>query len=339
MSLPAFAKRPALLLVFLAVIAAAAMANTPSRAERASSAKSVGSLCAEGIARQERALGIPRNLLAAISLAESGRWDDLNQEIVAWPWTVMAEGDGRFLATKAEAIAVVRGLQARGVTNIDVGCMQINLQHHPDAFATLEEAFDPAANTAYAARFLKSLWQDAGSWPLAAAHYHSRTPERANAYADKVRRLWAGLGNTDRHPRKVVTRLAQGTPGEESVFEDIFADRAAARKAMAPRRDAIIPIDYDRTAALNGRLRARRTGVADPNDGSPGLFLDAAAWQSDGMTPAAAAAAAAPRSLPSGLPQQLRARVGVDPVRSHDVDAFAVKRQEQLARWRRDGRF
>jgi hypothetical protein len=249
----------------------------------------------------------------------------------------MAEGDGRFLASKAEAIAVVRALQARGVTNIDVGCMQINLQHHPDAFASLEEAFDPAANTAYAARFLKSLWEAAGSWPLAAAHYHSRTPERANAYSEKIRRLWASLGNTVRDPRKVVTRLAQGIPGEESVFDDIFADPAVARKAAAPRRDVMIPIDYDRTAALNGRLRARRTGGADPSDGSPGLFLDAAAWQSDGMTPAAASAVA--RSAPLGLPQQLRARVGVDPVRSHDADAFAAKRQDQLARWRRDGRF
>ena len=74
-----------------------------------------------------------------------------------WPWTVNAEGQGAFYDTKAEAVAAVRAMQARGVRSIDVGCGQINLMHHPDAFASLEQAFDPQANAAYAARFLKEL--------------------------------------------------------------------------------------------------------------------------------------------------------------------------------------
>jgi hypothetical protein len=60
--------------------------------------------------------------------------------------------------TKAKAIAHVRELQARGVRNIDVGCMQINLRHHPNAFPDLETAFDPEMNTAYAAQFLNGLF-------------------------------------------------------------------------------------------------------------------------------------------------------------------------------------
>ncbi|MDZ7712446.1 MAG: hypothetical protein U5L06_04740 [Rhodovibrio sp.] len=69
----------------------------------------------------------------------------------------MAEGRGRYLPSKAAAIAEVRDLQARGVSNIDVGCMQVNLHWHGDAFESLEQAFDPAYNVAYAAAFLLDL--------------------------------------------------------------------------------------------------------------------------------------------------------------------------------------
>ncbi|HJO71542.1 MAG: hypothetical protein QF450_07035 [Rhodospirillales bacterium] len=62
----------------------------------------------------------------------------------------------------------MRRLSARGVRNIDVGCMQVNLLYHKDAFATLEEAFEPASNAAYAARFLKDLYATSGSWSAAA---------------------------------------------------------------------------------------------------------------------------------------------------------------------------
>ncbi len=71
----------------------------------------------------------------------------------------------------------MRSLQAQGVRSIDVGCMQINLRHHPNAFADLEEAFDPVSNARYAARFLKDLQATRGDWMRSASHYHSQTPE------------------------------------------------------------------------------------------------------------------------------------------------------------------
>ena len=37
--------------------------------------------------------------------------------------------------------------------------MQVNLMHHPNAFADLDEAFDPAANARYAVTFLSALYQ------------------------------------------------------------------------------------------------------------------------------------------------------------------------------------
>ncbi|HMA51176.1 MAG TPA: murein transglycosylase, partial [Magnetospirillaceae bacterium] len=100
-------------------------------------------VCGQETARQEKLQAIPDRLLHAISLVESGRWDADHRATLAWPWTVMAEGEGRFLPSKDAAIAEVKKLQARGLRNIDVGCMQVNLLAHADAFATLDEAFEP----------------------------------------------------------------------------------------------------------------------------------------------------------------------------------------------------
>ena len=55
----------------------------------------------------------------------------------------MAEGRGRYLPSKEAAIAEVQALKAKGITNIDVGCMQVNLYYHGSNFDDLNEAFDP----------------------------------------------------------------------------------------------------------------------------------------------------------------------------------------------------
>jgi len=133
---------------------------------------------------------LPPHLLGALAKVESGRWNDARSASVAWPWTVMAEGKGRFLPSKAAAIAEVRALQARGVANIDVGCMQVNLHWHGDAFDSLEQAFDPAHNVAYAAAFLLDLHARERSWTRAIGVYHSRTPRFSGPYRVKIFRAW-----------------------------------------------------------------------------------------------------------------------------------------------------
>jgi Transglycosylase SLT domain len=147
-------------------------------------------LCSQAIAVEERTQAIPKHLLSAIALAESGRKHPMLGKRMPWPWSVMAEGQGRYLPTKAAAINEVRQLQARGISNIDVGCMQVNLYHHADAFLSLEQAFDPASNVAYAGQFLRSLFADSGSWQEAAGRYHSATPEHKIPYREKVVQLW-----------------------------------------------------------------------------------------------------------------------------------------------------
>jgi len=130
---------------------------------------------------------------------ESGR-PDAQGVINPWPWTINVEGEGHIYDSKAEAIAAVRAYQARGIRSIDVGCMQVNLMFHPDAFGSLEQAFDPAANAAYAARFLNELYAGAHNWQQATALYHSATPELG---ADYQRKVAAVLPEELRRPRDV----------------------------------------------------------------------------------------------------------------------------------------
>lgn len=147
-------------------------------------------LCSNAIVRTERANDIPASLMSAIATVESGRWAADEKAIFAWPWTVTNGSDGRYFPTKEAAIAHVEKLRARGVRNIDVGCMQVNLMYHPDAFDDLETAFDPEANAAYAARFLNGLFKEHKSWGEAIRRYHSANAKFNLPYHRKVVRAW-----------------------------------------------------------------------------------------------------------------------------------------------------
>lgn len=147
-------------------------------------------MCEVAIRQFERKHGIPDKLLMAISLVESGR-NIPGRGMVAWPWTINANGKSYVFPTKSQAIAKVRQLQSQGMRSIDVGCMQINLKHHPSAFRNLEEAFDPYVNISYAANFLKQKKDTSGSWHHAVGHYHSAVPHINAPYKSRVLKTWA----------------------------------------------------------------------------------------------------------------------------------------------------
>jgi hypothetical protein len=149
-----------------------------------------GLLCRAAIDATERGRSIPAHLLAAIGRVESGRRDPATGAWHPWPWTVNAEGQGYFYESKAAAVAAVRSMQAQGMRSIDVGCLQVNLMHHPNAFASLEMAFEPQVNAAYAARFLEALFARSGDWTKAAALYHSATPDVGADYQREVLAAW-----------------------------------------------------------------------------------------------------------------------------------------------------
>src|SRR5262249_9143455 len=132
-------------------------------------------------------------------------------------WTINAEGQGRYFESKEAAIAAVRALQRRGVRLIDVGCMQVNLLHHPQAFADLDEAFDPMVNARYAGLFLTRLHAATRDWVKAAGQYHSQTQELAEDYRLRVLAAWPGmarrLAEEQRHQAMVDAWQATRTTG------------------------------------------------------------------------------------------------------------------------------
>ncbi len=149
--------------------------------------------CATYFPREARAAALPRGLLESIAQVETGGANS-TASADGWPWAIHVNDEGRYFATKDEAVAAARRLLAQGEDSLDVGCMQVNLHYHPEAFASLEDAFDPARNVAYAARFLASLHNANTSWAEAVARYHSADPERGRAYRERVMAVRAGAG-------------------------------------------------------------------------------------------------------------------------------------------------
>ena len=151
-------------------------------------------LCAAHGDHIERLRNMPTRLLAAISKVESGRYDKISKQVIAWPWTINVQGKDYYFSTKTAAVDYVRNLMKQGIKSIDVGCMQVNLHYHPQAFNSLEDAFDPYTNTAYAASFLMNLRNSLGSWNQAVAHYHSANAQYHIPYRQKVIEAWLKEG-------------------------------------------------------------------------------------------------------------------------------------------------
>ena len=220
-----------------------------------------------GITAAERQFALPPKLLQTIGIVESGRVDPASGRVAPWPWSINVAGTDHVFASKADAIAAVREAQQAGTQSIDVGCMQINLLHHPDAFASLDEAFDPAANTSYGARFLSALYRETGNWPQAAALYHSRSQEIGASYETRVMAIWPLAGQfpdstlASRQgaaaPEEDTSRL---TPAFAAQVKRLHADLARLAALAAPvarppaRRPA--PDDSRYTPEFAARLKA-----------------------------------------------------------------------------------
>jgi hypothetical protein len=157
----------------------------------AAGAPAMAQSCAEAASTAEAREQIPPGLLLAIGTIESGRTDAAGAR-APWPWTVQAAGVGRFFASSADAVAAVQMLRGAGVQSIDVGCFQVNLFYHPDAFVDLPSGFDPLTNALAAARFLADLHRELASWDQAVAAYHSRVETLGGPYRDHVLAAWHG---------------------------------------------------------------------------------------------------------------------------------------------------
>lgn len=145
-------------------------------------ARSAGADCREHISRAEASYAIPAGLMDAVGYVESG-YD---------PLSINADGMPYHPATIDEAVNLVERLQRQGARYIDVGCMQVDLHYHPDAFADLRAAFDPSLNTAYGAQYLRENWTHWGTWTQAVGYYHSADPGRQADYVARVKARLTG---------------------------------------------------------------------------------------------------------------------------------------------------
>ena len=178
----------AILLFSVCVLVSGAIyANEDAEVLSAKERGSDSALCLAAAKDAGADYGVSYDLLQTIAAVESGVWNEFHHAYVAWPWTVNAKGRGYYFKTKEEAIAAAKKFMAKGITSIDVGCMQINMKFHGKAFSSLEDAMDPYKNVSYSAKFLRTLYSRNGnSWEKAARDYHSGNSGEGAIYANRL---------------------------------------------------------------------------------------------------------------------------------------------------------
>ena len=168
--------------------------------------------------------GLPDGLLAAVARVESGHKGR------AWPWTLNQGGTGGYFASKTAALQALDEILSQGISNVDLGCMQINWRWHSAKFPDASAMMDPATNTEYAAAYLSALYESRGSWEEAVAFYHSRDPDRGARYARKVmavlERMGTASGGSEEDAPKADT-LARADP--DSAAGAVQAQAAMVR--------------------------------------------------------------------------------------------------------------
>ena len=144
-------------------------------------------LCDESIEIVAASSFVPREVLYKIARLESGRHMDGRH--VSWPWSLNNGGKGYLLKDSATALSTLSSLRAKGKTNIDVGCMQLNIRWHADFFDSLQQMMNPLDNVHYAARYLEQLYKETGSWEKTVKFYHSRNSKFNSVYYAKYKKM------------------------------------------------------------------------------------------------------------------------------------------------------
>jgi len=142
---------------------------------------------------------VPLGILYAVGLTETGQKDSLH------PYALNIKGKAVFARSENEALRIFHAARKSGTKLIDMGCMQINHHFHGKKFASPKEMLDPAENVAYAAQFLRELYQREGNWTMAVARYHAG-PNNNPAQRRYVCRVLhnmvvSGFGNWTPHAR------------------------------------------------------------------------------------------------------------------------------------------
>lgn len=209
-------------------------------------------MCERAILSGAKQRGIPSEVLHAISLTETGR--NLGGRLRPWPWAINREGQGYWFATRAEALAFAKASLIEGRRSFDVGCFQINYHWHGHNFPSLEAMFDQEVGAAYAARFLKDLHTELGTWTAAAGAYHSRTPEFASRYRARFERVLAGIGG-----KTLIVAAAEPGVDDAPAVPRKSRTRIGGRPKIITIGD--VPVQPDPRAARIATIRIERGRV------------------------------------------------------------------------------
>lgn len=200
---------------------------------------SASSVCDQAAHVASGETGVPYAVLRAITRTETGR--QIEGRLEPWAWAVNVEGAGHWFETKAAAKSYVSGHLSEGKRSIDVGCFQINIRWHGEAFTSLEEMFDPVTNARYAASFLAKLFRETGAWSKAVGAYHSRTDEHAVKYVARYDQVLADLqgapvssvGARSMTPRVNLFPLLQQNSGSAAPGSLVPLGNTARRSLLA----------------------------------------------------------------------------------------------------------
>lgn len=124
-------------------------------------------ICEQFLPAISRSENVPLGVLYAVGLTETGNKGSLHA------YALNIEGKTVILNSKAEALIAFEKARLSGKKLIDLGCMQVNHYYHGKNFKSPADMLDPQQNIVYAARFLKVLKQQEGSWTMAVARYHA----------------------------------------------------------------------------------------------------------------------------------------------------------------------
>jgi len=144
-------------------------------------------------AKASQLAGVRPNTLYGIALQETGmRWRD--RTFRPWPWTIYVNQGGIGIKsgpyrypTKEVAVKALTAMLDQGVTNIDVGLMQVNIRWNGHRVRDKKLLMDPGVNIMVAAGILKDV-HVGNDLRLAVARYHSFNAGRGAAYSTKVKR-------------------------------------------------------------------------------------------------------------------------------------------------------
>ena len=222
--------------------------------------------CQDEARRLEIQEGIPKLLLTAVTYTETGRRGPLGRKVMSWPWTLHAQGKSLHFDSKEKAAAAVRTMMAQGVKSIDVGCMQINLRYHPQAFTSVEEALDPRANLAYGVAYLKKLKSRHSGWPAAIQNYHSTNQAVNQRYRQKVFATWDHLrrDHAHRQAQNGISRQMRTASQNELALVNrpidaanlsLLGRREDRRSWTAPRQSSSLPVRKYQTFTFRAAMK------------------------------------------------------------------------------------